>query len=1289
MAFLRLLPRYFYLSLGILVCCIVLAFGALWALWTVVEDEPATISRWLSTALGREVHVSEIGLSWRGGEPRLHLTGVRIIDPQTERPLLNVREIYLDAAPSRTSVEEEWILRHLTIIGGELTVERKPAGCIRVYGLQDLESPCPHPPRLPAWVLNLTQLTLVDMAIRWLDPVLERKPLELQVRELQLRNEEDRHWVEGRATLAEKFGSEIVVKAKFTGGGIRDPKSQGILYLKGEGLQLASWQAFDFLAGLYFTHGKGDLELGLRWEKAVLHQVLAKFDWENLKITGNTQTTEVPSLISFQRLAGTAYYHPLAQGWSLKIPRLVVIRDGRAWPATTALQVKMEREPVPELQGQLTFLQLQDVVPLLQLSDQLDPQLRLFLAKMQPTGELRNIRAVLPLEEEEAKNWKFSATGARFGTQPWRHRPGCQGLSFELQLMNRGGQLWLNSHNAQILSSYLEKPVAVDVLGGKLSWARKGKDWQVRADGIKLQNQDLALTGGLRLKALSKADTPQLDLSLMLTKIDLATLPQYLPLRVMKPGLVRWLKQAFPQGGAAEGSLVFQGPWSHFPSSRDGSQFTVELDIRGAVLNYARGWPVLERVAGHLHSDGGQMAVQVTEGQMFNAQVTEATIQMSDLGAAVVPLTMTGRAQGGAEDAWRFVQQSPLRKKYGEFLEGIKVSGDTDLKLKLTMPLRHKRKQPKVEGELIFTHAYLRQQNDPFLEFTAIKGSLHFTPAGLKSENLVARLLEQPVKAELRSLPHSQGGVEVQLSLKGHLEARQLAEKWFPSLSTWTQGAADFIADVTFKKARPDEDKVTIARVNSDLKGIKVALPPPLAKPADQRRKLLWEFRGADRDKRQVTLVYGDRLQGIFEMTGGEKSSRLLRGEVRVGNNGHPPVLSRPGVRLVGTLPKLSIGAWWETLKRTRQGASSQLMQLNHIALQIEQMELFGGYFEDVMIEANRTLSRWQAQVTGPSLKGSIKIPGEGSKEPLAIDLEHLYLHSIASGSSFSSVNPQTWPALDLICRQCRYHYYDLGVVKAYASPYAEGFRLEELEIVSPTLQLKASGDWTIHGETQWSYLDIKAYSPKLSQLLADAGYQANIVGGETEIEIIAGWPGPPTLFSLERLEGSMRLTMDKGRLLDVEPGAGRLFGLLSITTLPRRLALDFSDIFGKGFTFDRIKGTFSIREGNAYSKNLIIKGPTARIQASGRIGFATQDYDQIIAVTPQVSSSLPLAGAMAGGPVGLGVGTAIMLANELAGKIFNTGMGRLLTYYYSVSGPWKKPVVTRTKHIFSFKERE
>ncbi|QBQ53326.1 YhdP family protein [Nitrosococcus wardiae] len=1271
--------RWLYFFLGILAFCTVAIVGMWWVLWIAVGEEPATASRWISTFLGREVQIGHIDVSWRGLEPKLRLTEVRVLDPKTEQQLLSFREAYLGASPYRSLREGEWLPRHLTLIGGQLTVERKPEGCIRVHGLQSLESPCPDPPRLPAWLLELKRLTLVDVDIRWLDPALERKPLGLKVGELRLKNKGDLHLLEGKATLPEELGREITIKAKFTGRSIQDPESQGTLHLKGERLQLAPWQAHDFLYGLYFTRGTGNLELGLRWGKAALRQAVVKFDWKNLQVAGKAQGAEAPTSIAFQQLAGMAHYHPLAQGWSLKIPQLVVVRGGKAWPAT-ALQVKMEREPLFKLQGQFTFLRLQDVAALFQLSDQLDPQLRLFLVETRPVGELRDVKLVLPLGEKQGKKWKFSANTAQLGVRPWQHWPGCQGLSFEVQLIDGGGQLHIDSRHVQLFSDDLEKPVMLDRLRGRITWLQKGGDWRVLADNVQLQNSDLALTAALRLKELPGANSPHLNLSLGLEKLDLAALSQYLPSRSMKPGLVRWLNQAFPKGGSAKGSLVFQGPMDRFPPSQDQGRFTAELDIHGTRLNYARGWPALEQVDAHLYSDGRHITIHAAEGQMFNAQVTEATVRLADLGSETIPLTVVGWIQGDAEDARRFIQHSPLEKKYGGFLKEIKLSGDTRLKLKLMMPLGKKKKRPEVDGELIFADAHLRQGDSPFLEFAAIKGSLSFTQAGLKAEGLVAQFLKQPIKVDLRSLSNQQGGVGVRLRLKGHLDAPRLAEKWFSSWSPWFRGAADFTAYITFQKAKTGGDKITTVRVSSALQGIEVALPPPLAKPADQTQQLLWELRGTHGDKKQITLTYGDGLQGVFEVTGSGQSLRLLKGKVRVGSG--LPILPEQGAWLVGTLPQLSIDAWREVLTKATQGDSSKLTQLDHIALQIEQAELFGWHFGEVTVKANRELSHWQTQVSGPSLKGSITIPTQGSKGPLTADLDYLWLHSRSSEGEFQLAHPQAWPTLDLICRRCQFDSYDLGVIKVYASPYANGLHLEELEMVSPLMQLKASGDWTVHGEAQWSHLDIKAHSPDLGQLLTELDYQTNIAGGKAEVDIVAGWPGAPTLFDLERLDGSMRLTVGKGRLLNVEPGAGRLFGLLSVSTLPRRLALDFSDIFGKGFAFDRIQGTFAIRQGNAYSNQLVMEGPTARVQASGRIGLATQDYDQIIAVTPNVFSSLPLAGAVAGGPVGLGVGTAIMLADKLVNKMFGTQVGQLLTYYYTVSGPWAKPLVTRVNKL-------
>jgi uncharacterized protein YhdP len=152
---------------------------------------------------------------------------------------------------------------------------------------------------------------------------------------------------------------------------------------------------------------------------------------------------------------------------------------------------------------------------------------------------------------------------------------------------------------------------------------------------------------------------------------------------------------------------------------------------------------------------------------------------------------------------------------------------------------------------------------------------------------------------------------------------------------------------------------------------------------------------------------------------------------------------------------------------------------------------------------------------------------------------------------------------------------------------------------------------------------------------------------------------------------GRMRMRMGEGRFLEVDPGAGRVFGLLSIGTLQRRLSLDFSDLLDKGFSFDEVQGTFTLLEGDAYTNDLMIQGPSARIDLAGRIGLTAQDYDQLVTVTPEITSSLPVAGALAGGPA---VGAALFLAQRLMGA----QVDRMARYRFRVTGPWEDPQIER-----------
>jgi uncharacterized protein YhdP len=167
-------------------------------------------------------------------------------------------------------------------------------------------------------------------------------------------------------------------------------------------------------------------------------------------------------------------------------------------------------------------------------------------------------------------------------------------------------------------------------------------------------------------------------------------------------------------------------------------------------------------------------------------------------------------------------------------------------------------------------------------------------------------------------------------------------------------------------------------------------------------------------------------------------------------------------------------------------------------------------------------------------------------------------------------------------------------------------------------------------------------------------------------------WPGAPAGDWLAHAEGDVALRAETGRLVDVEPGgAGRMAGLLSFSALPRRLALDFRDVFARGFTFDEITADFIVVDGNAYTDNLKLTGPTAEIGIAGRTGLRDRDYRQQAVVTAEPGKMLPTVGGLIGGP---GVAAALLIFTRIFKEPLK-GIGRAA---YCVTGSWDSPKVER-----------
>jgi len=154
-------------------------------------------------------------------------------------------------------------------------------------------------------------------------------------------------------------------------------------------------------------------------------------------------------------------------------------------------------------------------------------------------------------------------------------------------------------------------------------------------------------------------------------------------------------------------------------------------------------------------------------------------------------------------------------------------------------------------------------------------------------------------------------------------------------------------------------------------------------------------------------------------------------------------------------------------------------------------------------------------------------------------------------------------------------------------------------------------------------------------------------------------------------LNGEMQFNVIDGRILTADPGAGRVLGLISVAALPRRLALDFRDVFESGFGFDQAHGTVQLENGTARTNDFVLESTAATLSISGASDLVNKTFDYQLSVRPGVSQALPVIGAIAAGPGGAAAGLALQ-------GLLRQALGDATEARYRISGPWAQPEVTR-----------
>jgi uncharacterized protein (TIGR02099 family) len=1317
------LARLIALGFVTLVLLAILISAARLAL-PLVDQYRDQVAAALSERLGYPLRMGGMSVYLSGWSPRLALDDVVLADPDGGPDLLSLRALELDLdLPGSLRLGSPQI-RTLTLVGARLALRRLPDGRIRILGLGALQS---DDPRTLELFLRQGHLNLMDSEISLVDDRMPGGLPRLTQVQLRLSNQGQIHRLElkaqpvgdrrGDSDNGGPYGAPLQLRADLRGEGLDPSTWEGSVYLNLSGSDVLSLLPSTVLAPSRARAQGLALEAWLQLSDGRLVEGLGRVALEGLRLAPppapeggpaaaphGAEPADAPpggGTIAVDRLSALVRVAPTDGGWVAGVRDLWLAMKGSEL-AGLDLDFRLSAGGgVEGLEVAADSFDLALAAPLMRLYSGPLPAAAQRLEALGPEGRLERIAFVLERPMGEPPRWRLAALGNGVGIQQSGKIPGFEGLCLRLHADQDGGDLRLASEWLQIdLAPLFDRSLYLDQFSGLVGWTRTpGGALRLTGRNLVLENPDLGGRVRFSLDLPVPGDAagggggqdgpgPFLDLRARLHEGNGAKARTYLPVGIMHPNLVRWLERALVGGRVPQADLILRGPLRDYPFREHQGRFELLLEIEDGGLDYLEGWPPIQAAHGTLHFLNQGMEVHIDSARMLDSALTAGHAAIPDLWGPR-RLSVHGEAEGPLSDGLRILGETPLANRLGALAQSLEVAGASHLALDLEVPLG-KGLHPTLQGRLTWPGpAEVALKGTP-LALTELRGDLRFTESSLSAESIAARLWGHPLTLGIATRnPGDPDNAATEIRARSRIPLSDLALH-LPS-STWSMARGE--ADLDLGLELPSADlklagSPLVWRLRSDLRGLALDLPSPLGKTAAQSRPL--DLTGALLPGRSLDLRggVGDLGLNLVVALGGGPP-RLERGTVRLGTKVAPEATSE-GLRVEGSLPELGLPAWMDWWSRVPKGRSSQdpggspgpALDPPPLALDlsIARLDLGAAALNDARIRVAPRGPGWGLKVDSRELSGDLVIPSTGSSDPVQVGLERLDVAALLPAGEPDGPPPSPptragasrLPAADLRVEDLRWDDETLGRLALDLRPDPSGLRI-------PRIELQGPGETRVQGDAAWVdgpeggrarlSLDVKSADP--GPLVRALDYKSAFSEAPVESSIRLEWPGGLGSFALLRSTGTIDLKVGAGRLLEVEPGVGRVLGILNLGALSRRLSLDFTDLYQQGFSFEQILGDIRVGGGKAELRRFEIEGPSSSIRVGGFTDLRARTFDQTVTVEPRIGSSVALASALAGGPV---VGAAVYLADKVSGGAID----KLGSYQYRVTGPWADPELTR-----------
>ena len=1192
--------------------------------------------------------------------PEIQFSGARVLPSSGDQPLVSAESGGVSLAIGRSLWYRRIEVARFLLVRPRLHFVIRTDGSIEAVG-QGAFEPKPGAERPPITLARLPRglFAVHDATLDVLDLRATQGRFELTGVDLEFERGRNHVSLRGRVELPEHLGTALELDGDLDGDLAQAQSLKWRARIDARDLDLEQWAALLPDSIFVPAAGHGSVRLSVHGVGRDLQSLRLHPEFTNVRLPDGGA--------EFTRVAGDLHMQSDAESVSIDGKDLEISREGAPWrPTSFSGTLKKHKGRIVSVAGRAEYLRIENLAALSSLLP--DGSLREKLDALAPRGELFDLDANIGMSvagglPDISGRVRFS----NVGFESFGRVPGLQGLDGAIEGRGASGIVRLATRDGVVSwplqwRALAEFPSVV----GLVEWSRFGEGLRLWVDEAAINTGYGTVRGKLRM-AFQPGQLPLMDLDARVQNFDVTQVWRYLPIERIKPRSLAWLDSAFRAGRVVEGAVTQTGPTRGFPYREGQGTFHAEARVRDMNLLYAPGWPQIRGLDAELVFDGPAMHAVATRGSLAGLEITQAEANSADYGDSIVALRASARGDAGR--AIRMLQNSPLAPSLGTGFADLTGSGPVTSELSMYLPIKDF--EQRIITVMTTLDGVKLQHRQQAVEASNLKGVFWVRNREIEAPSLTGRFLGGPLEFSIKTAKQRNGDLSTQVNAQGTVAAEPLRPVARLPVNAGISGTADWRGFMTVERsadrAVPAHGTLQLA---SDLRGLASKLPEPFAKSAETARPLAITASFGGESGPRIRAELGRDIHALLQWRSKPEDPAIERGILSFGASAPAELPRAAGLWVTGHLDSASISDL-VNLKWDQPRGHPLDEWLGGADLAIQHLEVLGYAFADVSGRLRPGNRAWEIGVNSVGASGHLTVPYAFPGEvPMVLDLDRLQFgESVRSGEG--QTDPRQLPAIRVDIRDFQFEGRKYGHLQAELTRGTAGMTLNQFTMKQAAFEAKGSGSWLVRESGAECRLEFDVESGNVLAFMEAMQLGSLVAGSHGRISANLSWPGPPESSAIERLSGRLAIAAENGNLTAVEPGAGRVLGLMSIAHLPRRLALDFGDLTAEGLSFDTMRGTFQLTDGEAFTDNLTLRGPAAEIGIAGRTSLRNRTYDQTAVVTGQLGASLGVAGALAAGPA---VGAALLLFS----RIFKESLNGATRGYYRIMGSWDDPQVKR-----------